>query len=122
MSRFERLLSKHHEVQSGESLMALAEAMRGMVNLMVPLSGPPAPGRGLPVTCVTTELGGCVPAFTTPEKLAAWKPGAQYAEIPAKVLVSMASRMPQIEGLYLDMSCTPHAWLPRSEFGRILRA
>ena len=122
MSRLERLIRRHYEEQTNESLDALAEGMRGMTTLLVPLSGPPAPGLGLPVICVTTELGGCVPAFTTVERIAGWKPGAQYADIPGKVLVSMASRMPQIAGLYLDMSHTPNSWLPRAKFASILAA
>ena len=120
MSRLERLIKRHYEVQSNESLDELAKGLRAMSTLLVPLSGPPSPGLGLPVICVTTDLGGCVPAFTTVEKIAAWKPGAQYAEIPGKVLVHMASRMPQIAGLYLDMSHTPNAWLPRETFKSIL--
>ena len=120
MSRLDRLIKRHHDEGSHESLIALAEGLRGMTTLLVPLHGPPERGKGLPVICPRTEQGACVPAFTSVERIAAWQPGAQYADIPGKVLIEMASRMPQIAGVYLDMSHTPSAWLPRTAFKTVL--
>ena len=121
MRRFERLMVDHASRQTGESLMALGRWLVQNATLHVPLSGLPEPGLGLPVICVPTALGTAVPALSSPGKLAACKPGALYGDVPGRSLLAMADRMPQIEGLYLDVGAEPHAWIPRNAFETLLK-
>jgi type III secretion system (T3SS) SseB-like protein len=118
--RFERLIADHAARQTSASLQALGAWIVQSATLHAPLSGLPAPGQGLPVICVTTERGPTIPAFSSPERLAAWKPGAQYADIPGRILLDMAQRMPQIAGVYLDMGAASSAWIDRDAFPALL--
>jgi hypothetical protein len=121
MRRFERLMADHAAAQTGESLMALGQWLVRNATLHVPVDGVPVPGQGLPVICVPTALGMAVPVFSSSDKLAAWKPGAQYADIPGRILLDMADRMVRIEGLYVDIGADPHAWIPRNAFATLLK-
>ena len=121
MRRVERLMSDPAAAMTGESLMALGQWLVRNATLNVPVDGVPVPGQGLPVICVPTALGVAVPVFSTPEKLAAWKPGAKYAVIPGRILLEVADRMVRIEGVYVDIGADPHAWIPRNAFATLLK-
>ena len=119
MSALDDLMAANARELSPLSILALGKALMG-ATLHVPVSGAPAPGQGLPVTCVPTALGGAVPAFTTVARLEAWKDAAKYADVPGDILLAMAERMPQVSGIYVDIGHEPNAWIPRSAFASIL--
>ena len=121
MSNLDDLMAANARELTPLSILALGKAVMG-ATLHVPVTGAPAPGQGLPVTCVETSYGVALPAFTTVQRLEAWKPGLKYADVPGDIVLSMADGMPQVAGVFLDITGQPGAWIPRSAFQSILAA
>ncbi len=119
MSSLDDLIAANARELSPLSILALGKALT-QATLHVPVTGAPAPGQGLPVTCVETSYGVALPAFTTVERLEAWKPGLKYADVPGDIVLDMADRLPQVAGVFLDIAGQPSAWIPRSAFKSIL--
>jgi len=119
MTSLDDLMAANARELTPLSILALGKAVMA-ATLHVPVTGAPAPDQGLPVTCVETSYGVALPAFSSVERLEAWKPGLKYADVPGDIVLDMAERMPQVAGVFLDITGAPGAWIPRSAFKSIL--
>ena len=75
----------------------------------------------VPARCVRLENGqGCLPVFTCDTRLLEWQPGgAKYAEMPAQTLFKMASKMAEVDCVFLNYSehkRSPKGSISRAEF------
>jgi hypothetical protein len=120
----EGAIQRHIQQQSEESLRSLYQAPlsgRLLVPLFSELTTDAAGQTDLPLSCVQLPTGEkCIPAFTSVNRLLEWKnAGSKYTELPGGTLFDMATRMPEIDCIYINFSeqqGTPKGKVTRREF------
>jgi hypothetical protein len=93
--------------------------------VLVPVSSEAETETGhleIPVICLKTTAGdGAIPAFTTIDQLFKWRPeGCKYVTLTGRALLEMATTMPKISRIVINVDGSPRGAIPRSEFARLI--